>query len=277
MTNEIYEVALSEDGAIFTPFERFTPGDVRLLENFVKFRVTVFGDFAEDEYRLRGFSGIVDDATTNVGGFGISPFGRYPFGDGGICLEDTSGDFSGELHLSGTLLIEQLNTNFSGTLSLSGDLDTEVFVVESGSMALSGDLVSVHTPPALGMIGGFGPTLLLGATTTFYQSVTQETNTVIITTEAAVAVKVPVAFRITSLYVVLTAAMASSSTHTYRFVVNGVPDNGIVLVLTTGQQTGFAVGSVNVNAGDTLSLEVAGTGGGIGAAIQVFTAGYEVL
>lgn len=275
--NEVYEIALSEDGATFTDFEPFVPGDVRLLSNFVKFRVTVFGDFAEDEYRLRGFGGIVDDSTTNTGGFGISPFGRYPFGDGGICLQDSEGDLSGELLLSGSLLAESLNTNFSGSLLLSGTVDVAVTAAEAGSMAMSGDVATVVTQPALGVLGGFGPTLGLSGAGTFYQSPTFATNTVILSVEAATAVKIPIAIRITSLYVVLTAAMSGSSTHTYRFVVNGVADNGIILVLTTGDQTGFALGTVTLAAGDTLSLEVAGTGGGAGAAIQSFLGGYEAL
>jgi hypothetical protein len=102
--NELFEIARSDDGLTFSAFEPFAPGDVFTLANYVKFRATVFGDFDTDAYRLRGFSGIADDATIVEGGFGLSPFGRFPFGDGGVCLEDDSTDLlGGSLLLGGTL------------------------------------------------------------------------------------------------------------------------------------------------------------------------------
>ena len=87
--SEQYEFALSSNGdfsaSTFTPF---VPGTIHRLDNWVMFRVTAWGDFDVDDYRVRGFGGIVNDAALSTGGFGISPFGRYPFGDGGVCLDE---------------------------------------------------------------------------------------------------------------------------------------------------------------------------------------------
>lgn len=105
MIFEKYEISTSGDGITYSPFSEFLFGQKRQLDKFVKFRVTVWGDFEPFEYRFRGFSGIVDDATFTIGGFGISPFGRFPFGDGGVCEESfsVSGSGIGEIALSGNL------------------------------------------------------------------------------------------------------------------------------------------------------------------------------
>ena len=79
---EKFELSTSLDGVVYTPFAEFEFGDIRILDNYIKCRVTTYGDFDVDDYRFRSFSGIVDDATLNVGGFGLSPLGRFPFGDG---------------------------------------------------------------------------------------------------------------------------------------------------------------------------------------------------
>jgi hypothetical protein len=135
---EIYELATSEDGVVYSVFAPFDPGDVRNLSPFVKFRVTVYGDFDTDDYRLRGFSGIADDATLVEGGFGLSPFGRFPFGDGGVCLEDENNAiFAGSLSLSGDLVAIGIGT-LDGSASLSGSLTVLISSAESGSLAMSG-------------------------------------------------------------------------------------------------------------------------------------------
>jgi hypothetical protein len=166
---EVFEISKSDDGLTFSPFETFAFGDVLNLANYVKFRVTLYGDFDTDDYRLRGFSGIADDATLVEGGFGLSPFGRFPFGDGGVCLEDESTDIlQGQLSLSGALqiLVDPPNVTGSlalsgdleamfaaaldGALALSGDLDTKVFVQEEGALNLSGSLQVLVVPPVSG-------------------------------------------------------------------------------------------------------------------------------
>lgn len=151
MLRERYEISFSDDNVSYTPFVEFKFGDVVLLTKYVRFRVTTWGDFEPHEYRFRGWSGIVSDATTTVGGFGLSPFGRYPFGDGGMCEESFSvssatsgtltlsgeleighsGSMSGGISLSGTLAITvQHNVPLSGAISWSGELD---YVLFSGS------------------------------------------------------------------------------------------------------------------------------------------------
>lgn len=154
---EIYELATSDDGLTFTDFVPFTPGDVRELDKYVKFRVTLFGDFEEDDYRLRGFSGISDDATLVEGGFGLSPFGRFPFGDGGVCFEDENTDLlAGTLNLSGSLQALVDPPAFEGELALSGDLEAVFAASLSGSVGMDGALdieVFVQEEGALGLSG----------------------------------------------------------------------------------------------------------------------------
>lgn len=276
MTNEIYEVAVSEDGAVYGPFEVFVPGDVRLLGNFVKFRVTVFGDFERDEYRLRGFSGIVDDATTNVGGFGVSPFGRYPFGDGGVCLEASGGDFDGRLRLSGALLIEPLNTSFQGTLELDGEIQTDITASEEGTMTLAGEVDTVVTQPAFAALLSFADSGSFGTGTKFL-SVAVNGSSVLLSTSAAADTKIPVSITLFDLRVVLTSAIAGlGSTLTARYVVNGTVSNAIVVSMGTGDQEDSATGTITLSAGDTLCLQVDTTAPGVTSGMQCFASTYKV-
>jgi hypothetical protein len=330
---EVFEISKSDDGLTFSPFETFAFGDVLDLANYVKFRVTLYGDFDTDDYRLRGFSGIADDATLVEGGFGLSPFGRFPFGDGGVCLEDENTDLpQGLLSLSGSLqvLVDQPNitgdlalsgdleavfsATLAGSLALSGDLDVEVFVQEEGALNLSGSLQVLVSPPVSGsmslsgdltaeivmlesgslalsgddqvsvflqesgsmsmsgnlasvlsnafaILGGFGPSANVGSGQTIYISPTPDMQTVNLTTEAAAAVKIPIAITISSIYVVLTGTLGSGVTLTFKYVVNGTPSSGIVLTMNTASGTSAsASGTVSLAAGDTLSIQIVSSG-----------------
>lgn len=275
MTNEVYEVAISEDGVTYGPFEAFVPGDVRLLGNFVKFRVTVFGDFGTDEYRQRGFAGIVDDATTVTGGFGLTPFGRYPFGDGGICLESSEGDFSGTLSLSGDLQLNFPNTVFHGSIMMSGELSVSVSEVEAGSLSMSGDLVKVVptfetlagalsmsgslatqvTQPAQAALVGWASGGTPNFTGTRYASPT--TALAFGSSIAAVEIEIPIGIFITGLLLETASPLGVTTTLTGKIVVNGVTDNSIVVSMTTGDQIKQASGgAIAVNANDKFTVEL---------------------
>lgn len=382
---EIFEYATSDDGLSFTDFQPFVSGDVRDLDRYVKFRVTVSGDFDVDDYRLRGFSGIADDATVVEGGFGLSPFGRFPFADGGVCFEDDTTDLlagglhlsgalriianphpAGDLSLSGTLLaviaesesgslnlsgaldvevfrdfdgqlavsgvlapkaepqeagslslsgtLEAEVGNFeSGSLSLSGSLAAEVFraldgqlslsgspaplvktqesgslalsgtlqvevkqsesgslsldgspqvlvkAAESGSLSLDGSLATVVTN-AFGVLGGFGPSQAVGNGATIYISPSTQFQGTNQTTEANVSIKIPIAISLANITAILSGALGAGTTLTFKYVVDGVVQSGIILTLTSGQQTGTATGTVSVSAGQTLSIQITSTG-----------------
>lgn len=273
MTNEVYEVAISEDGTTYGAFESFVPGDVRLLGNFVKFRVTVFGDFGADEYRLRGFAGIVDDATTTTGGFGISPFGRFPFGDGGICIQDSQERLlDGTLSLTGLLESTGLNTDFFGTLELTGELDTVVFTpefpsgtlsmsgalsvlttaAESGALAASGALASVLTNPGRQVLFSEGATFSFLGT----QFAALSTLLSVSASFGAVQVEIPVATVFSGLAVKLTAALTGTTTVTARYMVNGVVSNNIVVNMAVGDELVAATGTLMVNANDLVNIQI---------------------
>lgn len=108
---ENWEVATSPDGIVFTAFAPINPGDTFASDAFAMFRVTVFGDFDVDDYRLRSIAGILDSSDLSGCGFGIEPFGKLPFGG---CGEET----------------ETEPTNFpqsiGGTISMFGSLTTSI-------------------------------------------------------------------------------------------------------------------------------------------------------
>jgi hypothetical protein len=277
MTNEVYEVAVSEDGSTYGPFEQFTPGDVRLLDNFVKFRVTVFGDFEDDEYRLRGFSGIVDDATTSVGGFGVTPFGRFPFGDGGICLEDSGGTFEGQLHLTGTLDIAvaaHFDVDVAGSLALTGGLQTNITAVEDGSLALTGTLGSVLTSPSAGAMPGFITGGSVGFVTSRYFSLTTQMGSG--TMNGAVDVQIPIAIVITKLYVKLQSALgAGPGVLTAKITVNGVDSGAIIVTMNTGDLVGSGSGVLSVNANDKICVRITTSAASGSVSVNSITAAYR--
>jgi hypothetical protein len=279
--NEVYEIALSEDGLAYTNFESFTPGEVRLLANFVKFRVTVFGDFAEDDFRLRGFSGIVDDATTVVGGFGVSPFGRYPFGDGGICLEDSSGDLSGNLQLTGLLDVvfaENLSQSTTGTLALVGTLaaDATFFSSESGSLAASGSVTTILTDFSLGVWISTSGTVGSITASTSNPFVSIASNNGAFTSASSAQVRMPSGATITAIYVLLTGNVLGTGAATFHLNINGSTSNALNVVIPSGSSSGNNTGSVALVADDLVCIEVTFTGTTSTANIRAVTIAYMV-
>jgi hypothetical protein len=122
--NETWEYATSADNSSYTAFSSFTPGDVKILDNWMKFRVTVDGDFETTEYRLKSFNALADTAQLVECGFGIEDLGMLPF------------DLCGYLGLAPTRV--SLEASVAGTLTMTGALaavetgDTEgtVFITD---------------------------------------------------------------------------------------------------------------------------------------------------
>lgn len=109
--NEQWEYAISTDANTWTPWFPFTPGDRARLDNYVRFRVTSWGDFDVDEYRIRSLAGVVDNPDLSGCGFGIEPFAKTPFGG---CSEESFPDPA------------VINVGLGGTLALQGTLSVEV-------------------------------------------------------------------------------------------------------------------------------------------------------
>lgn len=241
--NELYEYSLSDDGITYDPFVSFIPGDVRDLAPYVKFRLTAWGDFAEDDYRVRGFGGIVDDATINIGGFGISPFGRFPFGDGGVCLADTSTGLEGSIFLSGALSAKLVfhPVHLLGGLSLSGDLDAVVTPPTPGGA----EFVHIFFVPD---DGSFSYISLDGQ---------PAVNTNL---PAEVATAFPITGTIFDLAIITTTDPGIGNSLVYRINVNGVDDPGLTLTLVGGTTTATATGSVSVTIGDQVCISITQVG-----------------
>lgn len=117
---EAWEYATSENGTTFSSFLSFVPGDTKILDQFVKFRVTITGDFDVDDYRLRSFNGLADTAELVECGFGLEDFGKLPF------------------DLCGFLGIEASNPQLATVLT--------------GALALAGTLAIVEVGESIGMV-----------------------------------------------------------------------------------------------------------------------------
>lgn len=252
--NELYEVALSDDGITFGAYAAFEPGEVVTLAKYVKFRLTAWGDFDVDDYRLRGFGGIVDDATINIGGFGVSPFGRFPFGDGGVCLADTASETLGALALSGSLSARLL----FHPVSLSGGL------------GLSGVLGAVVTPP----VGGPTNVIIFNVFDNgSYPYIGLDGSLAFTTgTPADVQTTFPVSATITDLDIIAPDPGIGNSI-TYKINVNGSDDPGLTLTLSGGSTTASASGTVSITAGDLVCISVSTTGTPV-VGSSTFSLGY---
>lgn len=96
------------------------------------------------------------------------------------------------------------------------------------------------------------------------------------TTHADARARSPIAMTVTSMYVLLSAALAGGGTATFRVNVNGVAQSGVSVVISSGGTSGNATGTVSIAEDDLVSLEVTYTGGTVAATIQACTLGYRV-
>lgn len=262
---EIYEYALSDDNISYTPFTKFRFGDLAILAKYAKFRVTVWGDFEPSEYRFRGFSGIVNDATFVVGGFGLSPFGRYPFGDGGVCEESSSTTeaggggiaFSGGLDAAVTMY-----ESIDGGMAMSGGLDAAVTFHEyrSGGMSLGGSVATIVSDPSAPLISN--PRSVAVSSSPVYFSVVGVVSSA---TPDPVSIQISKNITITRISICTTSAIATGDAFRVRVVRNNVIQTGITVTLAAGDRLHSGVGVVTIPAGDTFCF-VADRTAGIGSA-----------
>ena len=216
---EQWEYAKSPDGTNFTDFAPINIGDKLLTDNFIRVRVTSFGDFAVQDYRVRAMAGIADTSELSGCGFGIEPFGLLPFGDCmATAIEEEaiqSKRPSGRLGLSGNLTIT------------SHLLATVAFVSTGGSLFFSG--------------------------TKYYSLTTKMIQT---STPGGVNMQLPSAINLKNLWIRMDPA--SAGTVTAKFVVNDTPSNAIVVTISAGTTIGSATGDLALQAGDQLCVQIVG-------------------
>lgn len=248
--NEKYEISLSTDGITYSPFQTFVPGESRYLSRYVRFRVTTWGDFEKNEYRFKSFSGIVSDATFAVGGFGVTPFGRYPFGDGGICEEASNVTFVGEggIALSGSLTAAVQNSvDLSGGVSLSGALESNIqyAISNSGALSMSGDVTTVVTNPSESTLFSVPHNISLPTSPVYISFVASESSS-----PSDVYMYAPVNMEILAIRVVTSTTLSSGASGELRVYRNDAIAPGIVVPLTAGNRLHTGTGVVSLSAGD---------------------------
>jgi len=245
---EIYEYATSDDGVIFSPYKTFMPGDIAYLAPYVRFRLTAYGNIEKEDYKFRSIGAIMADATLRQGGFGISPFGKFPFGDGGICEPER--DLGGSIQLTGNLGIDVIpNIFMSGSATLTGALSSTVIMPTSASFLL---------------LGGF-PSFI----GTRYISLGR--NAFVSTTFDAVKTEFTFDFVLKGLFIKTQSAFSASGTA--QFIVNGTPRSEIVVTLVPGNYSHINYGTLNINIGDQVAIVATSTSSVIITSIAVL---YEV-
>ena len=238
--NEQWEFATTDANMNFGPFVPFNIGDKFLLGDLVQFRVTAYGDFDVDDYRVRSVAGIVDSPFVSNCGFGFEPFGKLPFGGCGLQVFEEP---------------TQQQKALTGTISLGGTLTTAVSTL--GSAAL-------FTPNTS---GGFS---LAG---TSYWAIAQESLGGLSSTPGIATAIIPIDLTLTSLFIVLQGNLTAASL-TAKFCVNGVARNEIVVTMTSGSRIGSATGSLPIHAGDTLCVQI--TVPSSTTTLSMISAGYKV-
>jgi len=228
---EIYEYATSDDGIVFSPYKPFISGDVVYLAPYVRFRLTAYGNIEKEDYKFRSIGAIMSDATLRQGGFGISPFGKFPFGDGGICEPER--DIGGSIQLTGNLGIDIIpNIFMSGSATFTGTLSSSVTMPTSASFIL---------------LGGFS--LVPGT-----RYISLGGNTALLTTFDAAKAEFNFDFVLKGLFIKTQSTFSGSGT--VQFVVNGTPRSEIVVSLIPGNYSHITYGTLNINTGDQVAIVI---------------------
>ena len=221
-------------------------GDKIRTDAFIKVRVTTYGDFAVQDYRVRAIAGIVDTSELSGCGFGIEPFGLLPFGD-----------------CTATVIEEAAiqPQRFAGRLGLSGSLQ----------------ISSTITPPAA-WVSASGSTTAFSAGTTYFALTTNGLRGAL----GSVAIKLSAPIVLKSLWARLAAALpggVGASNVVFKYVVNGAPSNDMVVTLTsdggvTAHPLGSATGTLALNEGDTIAVQAVFTSGSGSCQVQSLSGGY---
>jgi len=238
--NEQWEFSTGS-GTNFGPYVPFIPGDKFKLDQVAKFRVTTWGDFDVDDYRVRAIAGIIDSPDISSCGFGVEPFGTMPFGGCGLAtIEDP-------------LIIKK---SLSGRITLDGGVAT------FASAAASHAFVAI------------GPTNSFGAGNVRYVALAKGMGLEQSDPDVS-TIRVPASITLSSLWIKTTDAIPANTTLTAKFYLNGVARDEITLTMVQADGTIKGANGVLVVAeDDTLTVQVTITGTGIG--IQKMSAGYKV-
>lgn len=145
------------------------------------------------------------------------------------------------------------------------------------AVTMSADETVTATFSLAGQLQGFGPTSSISSTGTFFISPAVKMGD-FDTTEANVRATMSAPITLTNLAITLDAALGGLSQLQFRYVVNGVVSNAIslVMIITDGRSKTSAAGSLSLNAGDTLSIQIDATVSAPNKAVQSFTGRYLV-
>lgn len=208
---EEWEVRTSPDGMIFSPWAPFIPGDVRDLDLYAQFRVTISGDFLENEYRLRAISGVGDINAVNFAGFGLTPFGRYPFGDPLDCVEVPSNQ---------PPVTDLTSVGVGGVLTFHGEAEAPAVPLLTGQLSITGGIGPVEAfQSGVFVARGAGATLGTATTTNQYMDFSGVVQDTII--EAQIAIPTPAIFQKVIAQLSSSSLPTVGTSVTYSFSVNG--------------------------------------------------------
>lgn len=269
---EEWEVRTSDDGFAFTGWAPFNVGDVRDLDFYAQFRVTVSGDFLEHEYRLRSISGIGQVNAVSYSGFGLTPFGTYSFGDPIDCVVEES--------VTPPTPDPAETQSVGGTLVLSGGSQSlEETKKVGGNLAISGQLAAnIDLPLAVfeTTYNEYAPGTLLdfSLANTTYAPIAHARTGGSTSVLARTQVMLPAGVTFESIWFKLLAPLPAGATATVRLNINGVVSNDIVVSFAPGDQIKGATGSKHVNSFGLVSVQLDCTGSApIGIAMTI---GYRV-
>lgn len=243
---EQWEYATASGVNLLTNFIPFTPGDTVAFAEFVKFRVTTFGDFDIDDYRLRSFAAIIDTIDLTTCGYGIGGYGLTPYGCG-FDVEEPPPPPDPTTSA----------VNAGGSLYLSGDHTFTVKQIFTGMWLL-------HPP------GGVG----IGVNTTTQRFIGIRSRLVIGQDSAPkVSFRLPRAVTLKTVSFILDNPLAGGASMSFRFNVNGVTV-GPTSTLVAGDQTVLFDVGLDVAQDALLCLEA--TSATLPQPVTAIGIGYEI-
>lgn len=212
---EKWEYATASGVNLLTNFLPFTPGDSVDLADFTKFRVTTYGDFDIDDYRVRSFAAIIDTVDLTTCGYGLGGYGMTPYGCGF------------DVEVTPPLPDPTTSTvNTGGTLYLSGDHSFVVKKIFTGMWLL-------HPPGTVGV----------SVNTTMQRFIGLRSRLVIgQDTATKVSFRLPRAVTLKTISFILGNPLGGGASMSFQFNVNGVATGPTFTLVTGDQAVVFDVG-----------------------------------